>query len=161
MHENEHVELADFVPERLERRIVDESAVEFGGDDDAPETELVATTREFLESRRPTERMRVRSTDEASRIIALGPACFVVDEPRGLRIGAHARGASEPCRIDAGQAHHAPALVQIVKQRMHRVARRAERIVMKHEAVARIILDQFAWREMVLEIDDHREHSYG
>jgi hypothetical protein len=32
---------------------------------------------------------------------------------------------------------------------------------MEHEAVARIVLDQFARREMVLEIDNHRGRSYG
>ena len=39
---------------------------------------------------------------------------------------------------------------------MHRVTRRAESIVVQHEPAARILLDEFARREMVLEVDDHR-----
>ena len=155
MHEDEHVEFGDFVPERLERRIVDEFAVELGGDHHALEAELMAAAGELFERRGAAERMRVRGADEAPRIVALGLSGFVVDEPRGFKIGAHAGGAGEPGRVDAGQLHHAHVLVEVVEQRMHRVARRTERIIVQDKPVARIVLDQFARREMVLEIDDH------
>src|ERR1700687_3921518 len=46
-------------------------------------------------------------------------------------------------------------LVEIIEQRMDRVARRARSVVVEDQAVARVLLDQFARREMVLEIDDH------
>src|SRR5258705_11757924 len=47
-------------------------------------------------------------------------------------------------------------LIQIVKQLMDGVARRALGIVVQDQPVARVLLDQLAWREVVLEIDDHR-----
>ena len=81
MHENEHVELASFAPERFKRRIVDELSIEFRSDDDTLEAELVTAAGELLERRVATERMGMRGADEASRIVALGLARFVVDEP--------------------------------------------------------------------------------
>ena len=53
------------------------------------------------------------------------------------------------------EVHHADVLVEIVEQRVDGVARRALRVVMQDHAVARILLDQLARGEMVLEIDDH------
>src|SRR5712691_6726142 len=47
-------------------------------------------------------------------------------------------------------------LVEIVKQLMDGVARRALGVVVQDQPVARVLLDQLAWREVVLEIDDHR-----
>src|SRR5947209_5854946 len=44
---------------------------------------------------------------------------------------------------------------------MHRVTGRAERVVMEHEPVAGIFLDELARREMVLEIDNHRGVSFA
>src|SRR5690348_5218086 len=38
---------------------------------------------------------------------------------------------------------------------MDRVARRAHGVVVQDQPVARVLLDQFARREMMLEIDDH------
>ena len=99
--------------------------------------------------------MRVRGADEAAGIVALGLFRLVVDEPRGFEIGAHAGGAGEPGGVDAGHVHHPHVLVEIVEQGMHRIARRAERVVIEDEPVARVVLDQLARREMVLEIDDH------
>src|SRR5580704_11783075 len=93
--------------------------------------------------------------DEAAGIIALGLFRLVVDEPRGVEIGAHAGGAGQPGGVDAGQVHHPHVLVEIVKQRMDRIARRARGVVIEDQPVARVLLDQFARREMVLEIDDH------
>ena len=159
MHEHEQAELADLVPERLERRIVDEFAVELGRDGDALEAELVAAALELLERRGAAERMGMRGADEAAGIVALGFFRLVVDEPRSVEIGAHAGGAGQPCGVDAGKLHHAHVLVEIVEQRMHRVARRARGVVIEHEPVARVRLDQLARREMVLEIDDHRGRS--
>jgi hypothetical protein len=46
-------------------------------------------------------------------------------------------------------------LVEVVEQGMDGVARRAVLVVMQDPAVARIFLDQFAGREVMLEIDDH------
>jgi hypothetical protein len=46
-------------------------------------------------------------------------------------------------------------LVEIVKQRMDGVARRAVLVVMQDPAVARVFLDQFARGEVMLEVDDH------
>jgi hypothetical protein len=60
MHEDEHAEPADLIPKWLQRRIVDELAVEFGSDRNALETELVAAASELLERRGAAERMRMR-----------------------------------------------------------------------------------------------------
>src|SRR6516162_11366500 len=155
MHEYEHVELGGFVPERLERRVVDEFALELGGNHYALEAELMAATVKFFERRGAAKRMGVRGADKAPRIIVLGLRGFIVDQSRDLKIGAHAGGAGEPGRVDVGELHHAHVLVKVVEQRMHRVARRAERVVVQDKPVARIVLDQFARREMVLEVDDH------
>src|SRR5580700_2259113 len=38
---------------------------------------------------------------------------------------------------------------------MERVARRAQRVVLEDQAVARVLFDQLARREMMLEVDDH------
>src|SRR4029077_17847188 len=107
MHEDEHVELGDFGPERLQRRSVDEFAIELRGNDYALGAELMAATGEFLERRGAAERMCVRGADETPRIIALRLRGFVVNEPRGLKIRAHAGGAGEPGRVDTGYVHHA------------------------------------------------------
>ena len=48
-------------------------------------------------------------------------------------------------------------LVEIVEERMYRVARRSVVVVVEDEPVARIALDELARREMVLEADDHSE----
>jgi hypothetical protein len=79
----------------------------------------------------------------------------IVNDPRGFKVGAHARRACQPGRVDAGQIHHAHMFVEIVEQRMDGVARRAQRIVMEDEPAARIVLDQFARRKMVLKVDNH------
>src|SRR5277367_3092671 len=42
---------------------------------------------------------------------------------------------------------------------MDRITRRARGVVVEDRAVARVLLDQFARREMVLEIDDHAGRS--
>ena len=64
--------------------------------------------------------------------------------------------------------HHLHMLVEIVEQRMDRVARRALRVVVQDQPVARVLLDQLARREVVLEVDDHRRvllmatlHQFG
>ena len=80
---------------------------------------------------------------------------LVVDQARGLEVGAHALRAGQPCGVDAGQVHHLHVLVEIVEQRMDGVARRTLRVVVQDQPVARILLDQLARREVVLEIDDH------
>ena len=159
MHEHEHAELLGLAPERFDRRIVDPFAVEFRADGHALEAELVAATRQLLERRGAAERMRVRGADEAARVVALGLFGLVVDKARGVEIGAHAGRAREPRGVDAGQIHHRDVFVEIVEQRMYRVARRSQRVVIEHQAVARVVLDQFARREMVLEVDNHRASS--
>ena len=53
------------------------------------------------------------------------------------------------------EVHHLHVLVEIVEQRVDGVARRALRVVVQDQPVARILLDQLARREVVLEIDDH------
>ena len=155
MHEHEHAELSHFVPERLDRRIVDPFAVEFRGDGDTLVAELVPAARQFLERGGAAERVGVGGADEAAGIIALGLFRLVVDQPRGVEIGAHAGGAGQPGGVDAGYIHHPHVLVEIVEQRMDRIARCARGVVVEDQAVARVLLDQFARREMVLEIDDH------
>jgi hypothetical protein len=50
-------------------------------------------------------------------------------------------------------------LVEIVEELVNGVARRALRVEMQDQPVARVLLDQLAWREMVLEIDDLRVSS--
>src|SRR5260370_25954655 len=101
MQENEYVELTAFAPEGFKRRIVDELSIELRSDDDTLEAELVTAAGELLERRIATERMGMRGADEASRIVALGLARFVVDKPCGFEIGSHARGAGEPGHVDA------------------------------------------------------------
>ena len=115
MHEHEHAELADLLPERLEARIVDPLAVEFGGDGDALETEFVPAAIELLERRSAAERVRMRRADEASGIVAFGLFGLVVDQPRGVEVGAHAGGTGQPRGIDAGDVHHPDMLVEIVE----------------------------------------------
>ena len=85
----------------------------------------------------------------------LGLFRFVVDQARGLEVGAHAGGAGQPGGVDAGNIHHAHVLAEIVQQRMHGIARRALGVVIKYQAIARILLDQLARREVMLKIDDH------
>src|ERR1051325_3438012 len=77
--EDEHVELADFLPEWVKRRIVDEFALELGGDHNALEAELMATAGKFFERCGTAERMGVRGADEAPPIIALGLRRPVID----------------------------------------------------------------------------------
>src|SRR5271170_3741698 len=102
MHEHKHAEPAHFVPERLDRWIVDPFAVELRGDGHALETELVPAAIELLERSRAAKRMGVRGADETAGIIALGLFGLVVDEPRRLKIGAHARRAGQPGGVNAG-----------------------------------------------------------
>src|SRR5262245_33776746 len=99
--------------------------------------------------------MRVCGADEAARIVALGLLGLVVHEARGLEVGAHALGAGEPGGVDAGLVHHPHVLVEIVEELMDRIARRALRVVVQDQPVAGVLLDQLAWCEVVLEIDDH------
>src|SRR6516165_7314282 len=89
MDEDEHVELGGFVPKQFERWIVNEFSIEFGRDHHALKAQLMAAAGEFLESGGAAKRMRMRGADEAPRVIALGLAGFVVDQPRGCKIGAH------------------------------------------------------------------------
>ena len=98
----------------------------------------------------------MRGADEAAGIVALGLLGLVVDEARGLEVRAHALRAGEPGGVDAGLVHHAHVLVEIVEQLVNGVARRALRVVVQDQPVARVLLDQLARREVVLEIDDHR-----
>ena len=102
MHKHEHAELAHFVPERLDLRLIDVFTVELRGDGDALEAKLVAAAPKLLERRGAAERMGMRRADETAGIIALGLLRLVVDEPRGLEIGAHAGGAGQPGGVDAG-----------------------------------------------------------
>ena len=131
MHEHEHAELFNFAPERLDCRIVDPLAVELRADGDTRESELVAAACELLEGFGAAERVGVRRADEAAWIIALGLFGLVVDKTRGFEIGAHARRAGQPGGVDAGDIHHPHVLVEIVKQLVHRIARRAERVVIE------------------------------
>src|SRR5262249_30881080 len=89
-------------------------------------------------------------------IVALGLLGLVVDEARGLEVGAHALRAGEPGGVDAGLVHHPHMLVEIVEELVDGIARRALRVVVQDQPVARLLLDQLAWREMVLEVNDHR-----
>ena len=103
MHEHEHAELADFVPERLDRRIVDPLAVEFRRDGDALVAELMPAARQFLERVGAAERVGVGGADEAAGIIALGLFRLVVDQ-REVSRSAHmpaalvSQAASMPAR---------------------------------------------------------------
>jgi hypothetical protein len=97
----------------------------------------------------------MRGAYEAARVVAFGLLRPVVADARTLEIGRHAGRAGEPGGVDAGDVHHADVLVEIVQQRMHRVARRAVLVVVQDQLVAGIALDQLARREMVLEVDDH------
>src|SRR5215510_3387710 len=99
--------------------------------------------------------MRVRGADEAARIVALGLLGLVVDEARGLEVGAHTLRAGEPGGVDAGLVHHPHMLVEVVEELVDRIARRALRVVMQDQPVAGVLLDQLARREVVLEINDH------
>src|SRR5215204_838262 len=99
--------------------------------------------------------MRVRGADEAAGIILLCLLGLAVDETRGLEVRAHALRAGEPGGINASRVHHLDVFVEIVEQRMNGVARRALCVVMQDQSIARILLDQFARREVVLEIDNH------
>ena len=156
MHEHPHAEPLDFAPERLVSVRVEKRAVVLGRDHHALTPELVPTAVEFLERFGAAERVGVRGRDEAAGVVLFGLLGLVVDEPRAGEVRAHALRAREPGGVDPGRVHHAHVLVEIVEQLVDRIARRALGIVVQDQPVARILLDQFARREVVLEIDDHR-----
>src|SRR5829696_5627998 len=51
--------------------------------------------------------------------------------------------------------HHRDVLVEVPEQGMDGVARRAVLVEMDDQLVARVLLDQFARREVMLKIDGH------
>ncbi len=157
MHEDEHVELLAFGPERLVVGRIEEFAISLRRDHDALKPQFMPAAVELFQRRRPAERMRMGGADEAARIVAFGLPGPLVANLRTFKIGCHAGGACEPGGVNPSRIHHPDVLIEIIEERMHGVARRSVLVVAEDEPIAWIVLDELAWREVVLEIDDHRE----
>ena len=103
----------------------------------------------------------MRGADEPAGIVAFRLLGLVVDNTRAIEIGAHRRCAGQESRVDAGVIHHPDVLIEIIQQRMHGIAGRTILVEMNDQAISRILLDQFARREMVLKVNDHRFSPAG
>src|SRR5258708_10086249 len=102
---------------------------------------------------------RLKTPGMISRIVAF---CFLgglVAQAGLVEIGAHAGGAGEEGNVDAGLVHHADMLVEIEQHPVQNEAGCAVLVVGDDLAPAEILRHQFARREVVLEIDDHRTVS--
>src|SRR6266700_3897994 len=97
----------------------------------------------------------MRGADEAAGIIAFRFLGGVVAQTRLLEIGAHSGGAAEKSNLDAGLVHHMDMLVEIEQHPMRDETRCAVFVVGYDLAPTEVLRHQFAWREVVLEIDDH------
>ena len=101
----------------------------------------------------------MRQADEAAGMRLLGLAHAVVDLPADREIGLiEARAAGEHAGIDAGGIHHADMRGKIGEQRIEQIMRIAVAIEIDRD-LARIALEQFRRRVMLLEVDEHWEPS--
>ncbi len=157
MHEYEHAEPFAFRPEWLVVGRIETLAIGLRRDDDAPKPEFMLAAVELFQRLRPAERIGMRRADEAARIVLFGLLGALVADLRPVKICRHAGRACQPRRVDPGLIHHADVLVEIIEERVHGIARRPVLVVVEDKPIARIILDELARREMVLEVDDHCE----
>ena len=97
----------------------------------------------------------MRKPDEAAGMRLLRFAHAVVDLPADREIGLiEARAAGKHAGIDAGGIHHADMRVQIGEQRIEQIIRIAIAIEVDRD-LARIALEQFRRRVVLLEVDEH------
>ena len=97
----------------------------------------------------------MREPDETAGIVGFGLPHAIVDEPAGCEIClVEARAAAQHAGIDTGGIHHADMRPEIGKERVEQVKRIAVTVEFDR-GFARIALEQFGWRVMLLEVDEH------
>ncbi len=103
----------------------------------------------------------MRKPDEAAGMRLLGFAHAVVDLPADREIGlVEARAAGQHAGIDAGGIHHADMRVEIGEQRIEQIIRIAVAVEIDRD-LARIALEQFRRRVVLLEVDEHGVHYHA
>ena len=97
----------------------------------------------------------MRQADETAGMRLFGLAHAIVDRPADRKIGLiEARAAGEHAGIDAGRVHHADMRRKIGKQRIEQIMRIAVAIEIDRD-LARLALEQFRRRVVLLEVDEH------
>ncbi len=97
----------------------------------------------------------MRQPDEAAGMRPLRFPHAVVDLPAEREIGlVEADAAREHAGIDAGRVHHADMRGKIREQRIEQIIRIAVAIEIDRD-FARVALEQFRRRVMLLEVDEH------
>ncbi len=93
--------------------------------------------------------------DEAAGMRLLRFAHAVVDRPADREIGLiETRAAGQDAGVDAGGVHHGDMRGKISQQRIEQIVRIAVAIELDR-GLARIALEQFRQRVMLLEVDEH------
>ena len=155
MDEDIEAERGDRAPKRAQRLGVKRLPLQLGRDHDARKSEIDGAALQFGGGFRRLERGYVGERDEAARIIFDRLPHAVVDQPTGGKIGlVEARAAGEHARIDAGAVHHPYMCVKIGEQRVEQIIWVAVGVE-PHRDGAALALEQFRWRVVLLEVDDH------
>ena len=156
VHEHEEAKAGAFGPKRLEFGRVQIKIVGFRRYHHTGKTELVLAPGELPQCVGSAERIGMRSPDEPAGIIAFSLLRGLITQARLVEIGAHPGRAGEQGGIDTRLVHHTDVLVEIEQHPMQNEAGRSVLVVGDELAPAEILGHQFARREVMLEIDDHR-----
>ena len=155
MDERIEIKIGAGFPERPQGFRIERLILQFRADDDAGKAKLDGAAFQLGRSFRGLERRHVRKPDEAAGMRLLRFAHAVVDLPADREIGLiEARAAGKHAGIDAGVIHHADMRVQIGEQRIEQIIRIAIAIEVDRD-LARIALEQFRRRVVLLEVDEH------
>ena len=102
----------------------------------------------------------MRKPDEAAGMRLFGFAHAIVDLPADRKIGLIEAGAAgQHAGIDAGRIHHADMRGEIGEQRIEQIIRIAVAIEIDRD-FARVALEQFRRRVVLLEVDEHGALSH-
>jgi hypothetical protein len=161
MNEDVESEVYAGFPERTQLGRIERQILQFGGDNRAGESELDGAAFQLGRGFSELEGRDMRKADEAAGMRLLCLAQAIVDQPADGDVRLiETAAAGEHAGVDSGQIHHADMRCEITQERIEQITRIPLAIEIDRE-FARIALEQFRRRVVLLKVDEHWNSAKG